>query len=248
MADRPTNAFLRALRPDSFELVAAQSHSVDLTLGQVLYEPEDRIEWVHFPLNAVVSVITTTQGGEQVETAVIGNEGATGVVEVCGSGRASMTSIVQVDGRALRMSAPAFRRLIAADEDLWNVAWRLVEVHINESRQSGMCQALHAVEPRLARWLLECSERSGGRQQLPLTQEFLAAMLGVQRTTVTAFAAQLQKAGMISYSRGKLEILDAAALETRACECRRATQAQRARLGLNPLRVALGGLRLVMGG
>ena len=247
MPERPTNAFLRALRPESFERLAGQLGSVELKVGETLYEPDQRMDWVYFPLNAVVSVLTTTQGGEQVETAVIGNEGASGVVEVCGSGIASMTSIVQVDGRALRVSATAFRRLIAADEDLWSVAWRLVELHISESRQSGMCQALHAVDPRLARWLLECSERSGGRPTLPLTQEFLAAMLGVQRTTVTAFASQMQKAGLIRYSRGRVEITDMAGLETRACECRRATQAHRARLGLEPLAVPSGGLRLVVG-
>jgi CRP-like cAMP-binding protein len=247
MSARPTNAFLRALRPETYEALAAQLSPIEFDVGQVLFSPEERIAWVHFPLDAVLSVITTTSTGEQVETAVIGNEGVSGVVEACGSGVASMTCLVQVDGRGLRISAAAFRRLIAADEDLWNTAWRMVEVHINESRQSGMCQALHGVEPRLSRWLLECSERSGGRPMLPLTQEFLAAMLGVQRTTVTAFAAQLQKAGMVRYSRGKVQIVDSAALETHACECRRATQAHRARLGLEPIAVAPPGLRLVAG-
>jgi CRP-like cAMP-binding protein len=247
VSERPTNAFLRALAPDSFERISAQLSPIEFRVGDVLDEPDRKVEWVHFPLNAVLSVLTTTEKGEQVETAVIGNEGGLGVVEVCGSGVSSMTSLVQVDGRGLRIPAAAFRRLIAADEDLWNHAWRLVELNISESRQSGLCQALHAVEPRLARWLLECSDRSGGRPLLPLTQEFLAAMLGVQRTTVTAFASQMQKAGLIRYSRGRVEITDMKGLEGHACECRRATQAHRARLKLEPLVVGAPGLRLVVG-
>ena len=110
-------------------------------------------------------------------------------------------------------------------------------MQLTESRQSGMCQALHGVEPRMARWLLDSLERCGGRNPLPLTQEFMAAMLGVQRTTVTAFATQLQKAGLISYQRGRVEVVDAAGLESRACECRRTMAEQRRRLGLKPLPV-----------
>jgi DNA-binding GntR family transcriptional regulator len=107
-----------------------------------------------------------------------------------------------------------------------------------------MCNALHTVENRLARWLLECAERCGGRTVLPLTQEFLGAMLGVQRTTVNTFAAQLQKAGLITYSRGKVTIVDAAGLEYYACECRRVTKDERARLGFE---VQSGQLRIVGG-
>jgi CRP-like cAMP-binding protein len=201
----------------------------------VLYRPDDRVDLVYFPLTAMLSVLTTTGQGDSVETSAVGNEGALGVLEACGSGRTVMTSLVQVDGAAMRMASSTFRRLVATHEGFGEAAWRLVEHQITESRQSGMCQALHGVEPRLARWLCETHARTGGRNPLPLTQEFIAAMLGVQRTTVTAFAAQLQKAGLISYRRGQVEIIDAAGLEHRSCECRAVLKAQRRRLGLRPL-------------
>jgi CRP-like cAMP-binding protein len=247
MSERPTNAFLRALRPESYDQLAAELAPVELRLGDVLYRPGDRVDWIVFPLNSMVSVLASTHRGEQVETAVVGNEGALGLVEALGAGTSFMSSVVQVDGRALRIAAGAFRRLVAADEDLNQLCWRLVELHVSESRQSGLCQALHPVDPRMARWLLECAERCGGRDVLPVTQEFLASMLGVQRTTVTAFAAQQQKAGLIRYARGKIEILDTAAMEARACECREATREQRARLGFTPLPVGRAALRLVAG-
>jgi hypothetical protein len=203
-------------------------------LGKQLTSPDEKVEWVYFPLNCLLSMITTTSTGDQVETSMVGNEGAMGVVEACGSGTSAMLSIVQVDGRALRAPAASFRRLAMENEDLLGATWRMIELQINESRQSGMCQALHSVEPRLARWLLESAERSGGRNPMPMTQEFLAAMLGVQRTTVTSFATQLQKAGLITYSRGKMEITDTEALEKRACECRSATRKHREKLGMEP--------------
>jgi CRP-like cAMP-binding protein len=234
MSDRPNNAFLRSLAPSGFEALAVHLQTVELRLGEQLTRPEEKVEWVYFPLNCLLSMITTASDGDQVETAMVGNEGALGVVEACGSGTSAMLNIVQIDGRALRAPAAAFRRAALSDEDVWNASWRLIELQLNESRQSGMCQALHSVEPRLARWLLESAERSGDRNPMPLTQEFLAAMLGVQRTTVTSFASQLQKAGMITYARGKIEIRDSGALEKSACECRMATRQQRLRLGLEP--------------
>jgi CRP-like cAMP-binding protein len=139
----------------------------------------------------------------------------------------------------MKMSAATFRQLVMADEDLGSAAWRLIEHQITESRQSGMCNALHGVEPRMARWLVESLERSGGRNPLPLTQEFMASMLGVQRTTVTSFATQLQKAGLISYARGQVELVDPKGLEHRACECRDALRQQRTRLNLRPIPDAL---------
>ena len=238
MSDRPYNAFLRSLGPDAFQAVSPHLNRVEMKHGEVLYRPDDRVELVYFPAGALLSILTTTDQGDSVETSAVGNEGALGVLEACGSGRTAMTSFVQIDGVAMRMSAVTFRGLVTGNEKFAEAAWRLVEQQITESRQSGMCQALHGVEPRLARWLCESTERSGGRNPMPLTQEFIAAMLGVQRTTVTTFAAQLQKAGLISYQRGRVEIVDLAGLEHRACECRAALSDHRARLGLRPLPIA----------
>jgi CRP-like cAMP-binding protein len=129
---------------------------------------------------------------------MVGTEGAGSLLEACGSGRSSLTSLVQIDGLAIRAPASACRELAHTDPEFAAATWRLIELQMTESRQSGMCQALHPVEPRLARWLIECSERCAGRNPMPLTQEFISAMLGVQRTTVTAIASQLEKVGLIS--------------------------------------------------
>jgi CRP-like cAMP-binding protein len=242
MSDRPLNVFLRSLGADSFNELASHLTPIDLVIGETLYRPGDKVESVYFPETALLSLLTATAEGQSIETAMIGVEGASGVLEACGSGRTNLDCIVQVDGRGLRAPASVIRSLATRDEGFGRQAWTLIEFQMAESRQSGMCNALHPVEKRLARWLLECAERCGGRPVLPLTQEFLAAMLGVQRTTVNTFAAQLQKAGLISYSRGKVTILDANGLEQQACECRVATKVQRERLGFG---VQAGQLRLV---
>ena len=248
MSSRPANAFLRSLDPSTFEVLEAGIQPVEFRHGEVLARPGDRCEWIYLPLTALLSVLTTAQNGESVETAMVGNEGAQGVLDALGSGRASATTLVQIEGRGLRIPAPDLRTLVlAAHEDIARAVWTLMELQLGESRQSGMCLALHSVDHRLARWLLESSERIGGQTRLSLTQEFLGAMLGVQRTTVTAFASELQKAGLIRYARGKVEILDVEALEGRACECRAATRDQRRRLRLEPLPAGESLIRLVKG-
>jgi CRP-like cAMP-binding protein len=231
------NAFLSGLPPASLATLADHLTPIDLTLGAVIYRIEAPVEWVYFPENSLLSMLSASTDGESVETSMVGIEGAAGLLEACGSGVSSVECIVQVNGRAHRAPAAAFRKLESSDPDLSRLAWRMNELQLAESRQSGLCQAMHVVEQRFARWVLETDERCGGRELLPITQEFLAAMLGVQRTTVTAFAMQLQKAGMIRYARGKLEIVDREALEARACECHRACQSQRTRLGFVPLRL-----------
>ena len=247
MSRRPANAFLTNLTPSSFALLEERLVPVVLRHGEVLAEPGDRVEWVYFSLSALLSVLTVAENGDAVETAMMGNEGAQGLLHALGSGRAAATSIVQVEGRGLKIAASDLRDLVLRHEDLARAAWTLVELQLGECRQSGMCFALHSVDQRLARWLLESSERIGGQTQLPLTQEFLAAMLGVQDTTVTAFTSQLQKAGLIAYAQGKVDILDADGLEARACECRAALREQRRRLGLAPLPLAPSPVRLVKG-
>ena len=207
---------------------------VDLKLGQQLQRQGVRTEWVYFPESCLLSMILLSTGGQSVETSTVGVEGAAGLLEACGSGVSSVDCVVQVDGEAWRCPAAHCRRLAMTDPEFNAAAWRAVELQMAESRQSGLCQAMHSVEARFSRWLCESFERSGGRNPLPLTQEFLAAMLGVQRTTVSAFASQLQREGLISYSRGRLMIDDLAALEARSCECRCAVQAERERLRLTP--------------
>ncbi|HEX8570459.1 MAG TPA: Crp/Fnr family transcriptional regulator [Caulobacteraceae bacterium] len=233
MPDRPPNAFLRSLGQASYDALAPHLVRVELPHGQVIYRPDDRVDQVYFPEDALISILTTTAEGQSVETAMSGNEGGVGLLEACGSGVFTTTCLVQVDGVVWRAPAAVLRSLALGDEEFGRKVWTLVEFQMTESRQSGMCQAIHSVEPRLARWLVESYERADGRNPMPLTQEFIGAMLGVQRTTVTAFAGQLQKAGLIQYQRGRVEITDLAGLEARACECRQAIRDQRRRLRLD---------------
>jgi CRP-like cAMP-binding protein len=237
VSERPDNAFLRSLSDAGYAALEPYLRPIRFPHGEVLFRPGDAVDLVYFPVTGLLSVLTETGEGQSVETAMVGNEGALGVIEAMGTGVAPHTSLIQVDGHGIKMSAAAFKTCAMATPDLLSRTFALLEVQLTESRQSGMCQALHTVEPRFARWLLESMERSGGRTNLPLTQEFIAAMLGVQRTTVNAFATQLQKAGLISYARGAVELIDPAGLEHLACECRNELRLQRQRMGLEALPV-----------
>lgn len=234
MADRPRNGFLQSLKPETYEALAPSLKLVELGRGLEVFNPHDRVEWVHFPESAILSMIASDRTGQRVESAMVGAEGAAALLEACGSGRASLHSVVQIDGRAWRAPAAACRELARRDADFARRAWAAAELQIIESRQSAFCQARHTVEARFARWLLESLERSARRDPLPLTQEFIAAMLGVQRTTVSSYASQLQQEGLVRYHRGSISIADEEALERRACDCRRVVKTERVRLGFQP--------------
>ncbi len=237
MSDRPKNTFLSSLPEQSLASIAEHLAPVELKLGEVLANPGDEVRWVHFPESALLSVITVGSNGEAVETGVVGNEGALLLLEACASGRTAATSLVQVDGMALRAPADLCKRLALTDPGFAQQALSLFEFQEREHRQSGLCLASHGLDARLARWLLQSSERTDGRNPLPLTQEFLSYMLAVQRTTVTEAAIRLQGFGLIGYSRGRVQLLDIASLETHACDCRRIVTEHRERL-LEPSRAA----------
>lgn len=233
MSDRPNNAFLKALGETAFSQLSDSLRVVDLGVGRHLFIQGGEAEWVYFPESCLLSMISLNAGGQSVETAMVGREGASGLLEACGSGQYSVECVVQVDGGGWRAPAALVRKLTLSDTEFSSTVWKAVELQMAESRQSGLCQAMHPVEQRFCRWLLESLDRSGGRNPLPLTQEFIAAMLGVQRTTVSAFASQLQKDGLITYSRGRVHIDDVRGLERLACECRTVTKEQRVRLGFS---------------
>jgi len=228
---RPQNAFLQSLSAGAFALIADHTTRVELALGAHVQSPELATDWVYFPLKALLSIIVLGHPGQGVETSMVGIEGAAGLTEACGSGTSAVDCLVQVGGPAWRAPASACRALVLTSPSFAKTAWRSAELQLVESRQSGLCHALHPIEQRLARWLLESVERSGSVNPLPMTQEFLSAMLGVQRTTVTALAQRLQALGVIRYSRGQLTVLDPKTLEGLACGCHRAMQDQRMRLG-----------------
>ena len=231
MSKRPDNSLLLNLTEGAFNLLADQLTAVDLALNLHVHSAEVAVEWVYFPVRSLLSMIALGSPGQGVETSMVGSEGSAGLTEACGSGVSSVDCVVQVEGVAWRAPASACRAIVAVSPNFAEAAWRFAELQIVEARQSGVCHALHPIEQRLARWLLESMERSGGRNPLPMTQEFLGAMLGVQRTTVTALAGRMQDLGIIRYSRGQLSIVDPHKLENLSCSCRNAMQAQRERLG-----------------
>ena len=220
---RPHNALLQALSPPDWELLHRRLRPFELINGQVLAEAGDPVSWIVFPETGLVSVISILVSGSQVETSVIGRDGALGFIEALGSGRMNSRFLVQVPGQALRMPADEFRSAFQDSARMQRSVLQQIELLQAESRLAIACHSIHPVEGRLCRWLLECQEVSG-KDEMPLTQELLGVMLSVQRTTVSKFAGKLQDSGLIEYRRGSVRIIDPKGLELRSCECRATLQ------------------------
>ena len=191
---------------------------VALTYRQSLYRANKAIEYVYFIESGVGSLVNTMTNGEAAEVGTIGNEGLVGLPLLLGDDRAPTSVYVQVPGSGLRMKAAAFRKELARSATLRSVMHLYAHAFFNQVAQSAACNHFHSLEQRCSRWLLMTHDRMHSDSFL-LTQEFLAMMLGVQRTGVTAAAGGLQRAGLIRYTRGNVTILDRRGLERRSCEC-----------------------------
>jgi CRP-like cAMP-binding protein len=214
-----SNHLLQSLAQEDRDRLRPHLERVRFRSSDVLYEPEDRLDGVLFPERGLVSIITVMMSGATAEAAVVGREGAIGFVEAAGSGLFLSRALVQADLDALRAPIRAYREVLAASASLRRAVADHAELNMAEARQTIACIAHHTADRRLAWWLLECQDRAASGNHLPLTQEFLAAMLGLQRTTVNAVATQLREDGLIDYRRGMVTILDRAGLEVRSCEC-----------------------------
>lgn len=190
---------------------------VALPIKRVLFEPEQAIKAVHFPLDGVVSLVTPLEEGAIVEVATVGNEGVVGVPLVSG-GSLAVRAISQVPGKALRMDAAAFLLHLEQVDRFRQVVESYTQALFGQISQAAACNRLHSNEERLSRWLLMSHDRVG-TDTFPITHEFLAQMLGARRATVTLSAGLLQAAGIIRYHRGRVTILDRAQLEAVSCEC-----------------------------
>lgn len=212
------NRLLAALSDDAFAQLEPDLRQLTLPQGVVCYSAGDPIDQVYFPHTGMISQLVTTGDGDMVETSSTGREGAVGMQ--CGFGpRLSFTrATVQIPGKFSAISAVRFEYAVSCNPALRDLMLRYIEILWAEAQQNAACNAIHDGSSRLCRWLLQCADRTGS-DQLLLTQEFLAEMLGVRRTTVTLLAQELQKQGILRYSRGRITILDRAALEARACEC-----------------------------
>ncbi len=191
---------------------------VDLEPARVIYDAGDLFDFVYFPEDCVLSLLTVLADGVQIETATIGREGAFGTLASMGHPMATGRCMVQVGGRASRIAVTWLREQCDSHPVLRDLLIRYTQMTLAQVQQSAACNALHSVEARLARWLLEMSDR-GGTERLDLTHEFLAGMLGANRATVSVAAASLQLAGCIGYRRGTINIRDRSGLEAACCEC-----------------------------
>jgi CRP-like cAMP-binding protein len=212
------NYLLRALSADDLTALIPVMRELTLPAGQVLYAVGGPVEAVHFPSTAVLSVVTRMRDGRSVETATVGFESAVGLLPGLGHLPAPSGIFAQIGGAAISIPAAALRQRAIASPQFMQMVLRFAQSNASQADQSVACNALHNVVARLARWLLMTDDRVGNNM-VPLTQEYLAVMVGVQRTTVSAAAAELKAAGLIRYVRGRIEIIDRPGLEDRACEC-----------------------------
>jgi CRP-like cAMP-binding protein len=213
-----SNAILASLSANDLSALQAHLRPVALKQKSVLHEVGDSIRSVYFPTSAVISMVVRLSTGETTEAAMVGRDGAVGLASAMAGHVAVCTSIVQLGGDAFACDHSAFRRTAMQSQTLIGIVMRHELTLFAQAQQSTACMANHEVEARLCRWLLRARELCGS-DQLPFTQEFLAEMLGVRRTSVTTTARTLQTAGTIRYKRGRIEITDNEALKDSACEC-----------------------------
>jgi len=216
--DRRTNRLLSLLSDEDYQQLRPHLSQVDLEYRKSLYEASRPIKQVFFPIDGVASLVITTEEGSSAEVGTIGSEGMVGLPVCLGDDEAPSAAYVQVPGTALQIEASTFRAVLASHPTVRLIMLRYVHAFFNQVAQSAACAHLHLVEQRCCRWLLMTRDRMPSGDFL-LTQEFLGMMLGVRRTTVSDVMGSLQKAGLIRYRRGHVNILDQPALRQRACEC-----------------------------
>jgi CRP-like cAMP-binding protein len=218
----PTNRLLAALPADVFDRISPSLDVIPLKLKEILHKAGEPIGNVYFPGGGFCSIVTVLHDGSMVEVATVGREGMVGVPAVLtGSASPSATMVQGAGDTCYRMSADAFRHEMNRHEAFYDLHTRYAQALVGFIMQSTACNAVHSIEQRLSRWLLMAHDRMA-TDEFPLTQEFAAMMLGASRPTVTLVAGTLQKAGLITYHRGVVTILDREKLESASCECYRA--------------------------
>jgi CRP-like cAMP-binding protein len=223
------NHFLTMLDEADRAAITPLLHPRDFTAGQILYEPGTEVDTVYFPAGCCLSVIKMMADGRAVETRTIGAESAFGLLHAVGSRHSLTRVLVQLPGQAHSVSANQLARLADHSASLRRSLIAHAQISSAQAEQSVACNVLHSVEQRLARWLLMSLDRTD-QDPLNLTHEFLALMLGVQRTSVTVAARRMQDEGIIKYSRGRVSVLSRPALLRIVCECYGAYQRDQARL------------------
>jgi CRP-like cAMP-binding protein len=224
------NELLASLPPETADAARARLELVDLATGALLYEAGTVLRHSFFPVTAVVSLVSPLLNGDSAEVAVVGREGVVGVCAFMGGGLALSGAVVQRSGLAWRISARDIADLSRDNEPVMQQLLRYTQSLFTQMSQTSACNRHHALSVRLCRWLLQHGDRQEG-DELHITQERIAGLLGVRREGITTTALKLQQAGLIRYFRGRIQMLDRLGLEQHSCECYRVMQKAGERLG-----------------
>ncbi|HEY9502593.1 MAG TPA: Crp/Fnr family transcriptional regulator [Pyrinomonadaceae bacterium] len=221
---RPTdpveNQLLAALPRDEYERLLPRLQQVSFSLGEVVYEFGGHLDYVFFPTTSIISLLYTMENGASAEMGLTGNDGVVGIALFMGGGTMPNRAVVQSAGAAIRMKAKVLQDEFARGGKFQHLLLRYTQALITQISQTAVCNRLHSVEQQLCRWLLLSHDRVKA-DELIMTQELIADMLGVRREGVTVAAGRLQDSGAISYVRGHIKILDRKKLEETVCECYR---------------------------
>jgi CRP-like cAMP-binding protein len=212
------NRILRSLPSEEYERIVPQLEDIRMKHGDVLSQPDEKIEYVHFPRRGIISVCAVMQDGSQVEVGVVGNEGMCGLPVLFGTESVPLQSMVQIPDGAVRMKAEAFKVEIEHCPHLRQSLMHYAQAFYVQAAQTAACNRLHPLDGRLARWMLMCQDRTQS-DLLPLTHEVMSIMLGVRRAGVSVAANELRKANLIDYQRGLIRIIDRSGMEAFTCEC-----------------------------
>jgi len=223
------NQLLAALPVSEFSRFVPYLEMIDMPLGMVLYESGMQMEYVYFPCTSIVTLLSMMENGASAEIAVVGNEGVVGISLFMGGGSTSSRAVVQSAGIGYRLKADLLMEEFSRGGSAHHLLLRYVQALITQMAQTAACNRHHSLDQQLCRWLLLSLDRLHGNE-LVMTQELIANMLGVRREGVTEAAGHLQKDGLISYRRGRIKVLNRDGLEKRSCECYAVVKAEYDRL------------------
>lgn len=226
---RPPNRLLQTLSAADFGAIRPHLQSVELSRDTTLVEAGAELTQIYLPHSGVISMLVSFSEGQAVEVAMVGRDGIIGGLEALGDGIALTDAVVLCPGTASILSIAQLRQVARQSATLRDLLVRHAQALLGQAQQSVACNASHSVEERLSRWLLHARDLWDG-ETLPMTQELLARMIGVQRNAVSIVAHALQQADVLSYSRGQIEITDLQALKDTACECYHTVKMRQAHL------------------
>ena len=212
------NLLLAALPSEDYKHLIPHLDEVSFTIGKVLHPPGEPIKDVYFPIHGMISLISIMEDGSTTEIALVGNEGMIGMPVFWGGNYSNNCAVVQLEGNGWKLNAEVFKQKFLRSEALQKRLLLYTQALLTQVSQNAACNRQHTIEERLCRWLLSVCDCIG-KDNFPLTQEFISQMLGIRRSSVTVAAGTLQKAGLIRYNRGNINIINVKDLEAAACEC-----------------------------